>query len=116
MDNIILGYHNKRMNVEHFECLVGGLPVVRTWPYEYKAPFSPIDVLEEYTRPARYVENSCIVTKPALSDAELIKLTDTLDPATTTLPDARVESPLFASGPHLRVWRSCSLHGLRRRE
>ena len=40
--------------------------------FEYKAPFSPIDVLEEYTRPARYVENSCIVTKPALSDAELI--------------------------------------------
>ncbi|MEP7237755.1 MAG: saccharopine dehydrogenase C-terminal domain-containing protein, partial [Ferruginibacter sp.] len=42
------------------------------YPFEYKAPFSPIDVLEEYTRPARYVENSCIVTKPALSDAELI--------------------------------------------
>jgi len=41
-------------------------------PFEYKAPFSPIDVLEEYTRPARYVENGCIVTKPALSDAELI--------------------------------------------
>ncbi|MBK8788140.1 MAG: hypothetical protein IPN43_17010 [Chitinophagaceae bacterium] len=44
----------------------------KVYPFEYKTPFSPIDVLEEYTRPARYVENSCVFTKPALSDAELI--------------------------------------------
>jgi saccharopine dehydrogenase-like NADP-dependent oxidoreductase len=72
MSNLILGYHNERMKITHFECMVGGLPKKRVYPFEYKAPFSPIDVLEEYTRPARYVENSCIVTKPALSDAELI--------------------------------------------
>ena len=72
MSNFIIGYHNARMKIENFECMVGGLPKKRTQPFEYKAPFSPIDVLEEYTRPARYVENSCIVTKPALSDAELI--------------------------------------------
>jgi saccharopine dehydrogenase-like NADP-dependent oxidoreductase len=72
MDNIILGYHSKLMDVENFECYVGGLPVKREKPFEYKAPFSPIDVLEEYTRPARYVENSHIITKPALSDPEYI--------------------------------------------
>ncbi len=72
MSNLILGYHNERMKITNFECMVGGLPKKRVYPFEYKAPFSPIDVLEEYTRPARYVENSCIVTKPALSDAELI--------------------------------------------
>ncbi|HNP48143.1 MAG TPA: saccharopine dehydrogenase C-terminal domain-containing protein [Bacteroidia bacterium] len=72
MDNIILGYHNKRMKVEKFECLVGGLPVVRTWPYEYKAPFSPIDVIAEYTRPARFVKDGALVTRPALSDPELL--------------------------------------------
>jgi lysine 6-dehydrogenase len=60
------------MKMTNFECMVGGLPMKRVYPFEYKAPFSPIDVLEEYTRPARYVENSHIVTKPALSDAELI--------------------------------------------
>jgi saccharopine dehydrogenase-like NADP-dependent oxidoreductase len=60
------------MKITGFECLVGGLPKKRTKPFEYKAPFSPIDVLEEYTRPARYIENGCLVTKPALSDAELI--------------------------------------------
>ena len=72
MSNLILGYHNARMKIDSFECMVGGLPKKRMKPFEYKAPFSPIDVLEEYTRPARYVENGNIVTKPALSDAELI--------------------------------------------
>lgn len=72
MDNMILGYHNKRMEVNFFECLVGGLPVVRTWPYEYKAPFSPIDVIAEYTRPARFVKDGQLVTRPALSDPELL--------------------------------------------
>jgi saccharopine dehydrogenase-like NADP-dependent oxidoreductase len=72
MSNLILGYHNEHMKIINFECMVGGLPKKRVYPFEYKAPFSPIDVLEEYTRPARYVENSHIVTKPALSDAELI--------------------------------------------
>jgi lysine 6-dehydrogenase len=72
MGNIILGYHNKRMKINTYECLVGGLPVVREWPYEYKAVFSPIDVIEEYTRPARYVQNGKMVVKEALSDPELI--------------------------------------------
>jgi lysine 6-dehydrogenase len=72
MSNLILGYENKRMTIQSFECMVGGLPKKRVKPFEYKAPFSPIDVIEEYTRPARYVENGHIVTKPALSDAELI--------------------------------------------
>lgn len=72
MDNIILGYHNKRMEVSDFICLVGGLPAARIWPYEYKAPFSPIDVLEEYTRPARFVKENKIVIKPALSEPELM--------------------------------------------
>lgn len=72
MSNLILGYYNERMKITSFECMVGGLPKKRIYPFEYKAPFSPIDVLEEYTRPARYVENGKIVTRPALSDADLI--------------------------------------------
>lgn len=72
VSNLVLGYHNSRMQVQSFECMVGGLPKARVKPFEYKAPFSPIDVIEEYTRPARLVENGSIVTKPALSEAELI--------------------------------------------
>jgi saccharopine dehydrogenase-like NADP-dependent oxidoreductase len=72
MSNIVLGYHNQKMQVTNYECLVGGLPVVREWPYEYKAVFSPIDAIEEYVRPARYIQNGAVVIKEALSDAELI--------------------------------------------
>jgi len=73
MGNMILGYWVERLRVASFACMVGGLPFVRTKPFEYKAPFSPADVLEEYTRPARHVENGCVVVKPALSDPELVE-------------------------------------------
>lgn len=53
---------------------VGGLPEVRRWPWEYRAVFSPIDVIEEYTRPARYRENGALVVAPALANPELIDL------------------------------------------
>ena len=72
MGNIILGYHNKAMEVSSYECLVGGLPVAREWPFQYKAVFSPIDVIEEYVRPARYIQNRSLVVREALSDAELV--------------------------------------------
>lgn len=72
MSNYVIGYHNEQMKITSFECMVGGLPVVRVKPFEYKAPFSPIDVIEEYTRPARLMENGHIVTKPALSEPELV--------------------------------------------
>lgn len=73
MDNIILGYYNEKLKLNFFECLVGGLPKVKKWPFCYKAPFSPIDVIEEYTRPARYVENGHVVIKEALTDCEYIE-------------------------------------------
>ncbi|MDA3885034.1 MAG: saccharopine dehydrogenase NADP-binding domain-containing protein [Candidatus Delongbacteria bacterium] len=73
MCNVILGYHAERMKVDSYLCLVGGLPKKRTWPWEYKAPFSPCDVIEEYIRPARYKESGVEVTKTALSDPELIE-------------------------------------------
>ena len=72
MSNLILGRYNEEMQIKSFDCMVGGLPKIRIKPFEYKAPFSPTDVIEEYSRPARFVENGHIVTKPALSDAELI--------------------------------------------
>jgi saccharopine dehydrogenase-like NADP-dependent oxidoreductase len=75
MSNVIAGYVESRLDqLDSYLCYVGGLPKVRRWPYEYKAVFSPIDVLEEYTRPARYVEHGEIVVRPALSGVELIDL------------------------------------------
>jgi saccharopine dehydrogenase-like NADP-dependent oxidoreductase len=72
MGNIILAHHNNNMKITKYECLVGGLPERREWPYEYQAVFSPIDVIEEYIRPARYIENSNVIIREALSDTELI--------------------------------------------
>lgn len=72
LSNIILGYHNSKMRINSFDCMVGGLPVKREWPYQYKAPFSPIDVIEEYTRPSRIVKDGKVIVKEALSDVETI--------------------------------------------
>ncbi|WP_196140795.1 saccharopine dehydrogenase family protein [Aliikangiella sp. G2MR2-5] len=58
--------------VDSILTFVGGLPEIREWPSEYKAVFSPIDVIEEYIRPARYIENGKEVVRPALSDPEYI--------------------------------------------
>jgi lysine 6-dehydrogenase len=73
MSNIILGHHHSLMSVEKYVCYVGGLPYKREWPWQYKAVFSPIDVIEEYTRPARYMLNGNIVVRDALSESEYIE-------------------------------------------
>lgn len=71
MSNILIGHADHQLDeTEKCEIYVGGLPRVRNWPYEYRAVFSPVDVIEEYTRPARYVENGVLVTRAALSDPE----------------------------------------------
>lgn len=73
MCNVLIGYADSLLDeTEEVLYMVGGLPVVREWPYEYKAVFSPVDVIEEYTRPARFIENGKMVVKPALSDPELL--------------------------------------------
>lgn len=73
MDNVILGYYNEKMKLSDFECLVGGLPKVKKWPFCYKAPFSPIDVIEEYTRPARFVQHGEEVVREPLTDCDYVE-------------------------------------------
>ena len=73
LSNLILGRMEEHMDeTASFHCLVGGLPVERTWPWEYKAPFSPGDVIEEYVRPARLRRDGVEITMPALSEVELV--------------------------------------------
>jgi len=96
--NIILGYlHSSLEKIDSYTCYVGGLPVIRELPFEYKAPFSPIDVIAEYTRPARFVVKGDLVIRPALSDPEIIDFpgigsleafnTDGLRTLISTFPD-----------------------------
>lgn len=73
MSNMFAGYIEKELDeLDDLIIYVGGLPVDRTLPFQYKAPFSPVDVIEEYTRPARLVENGKIVVREALTEPEYI--------------------------------------------
>lgn len=73
MSSVLAAHAHAQLDeTESILTYVGGLPRIRRWPYEYKAGFSPIDVIEEYTRPARYVENGRLVVRPALSDPEYV--------------------------------------------
>lgn len=75
MSHLLAGLASHRLSpCESIEIYVGGLPRERRWPFQYKAAFSPADVIEEYTRPARLVEHGRVVTRQALSEPELIDL------------------------------------------
>lgn len=75
LSHMIVGYADSLLDeTESATILVGGLPIIREWPYEYKIVFSPKDVIGEYLRPARLIEGGKIVEKPALSDLELVNL------------------------------------------
>lgn len=97
MSNLLAGWAASRLDpCERIDIVVGGLPVIRQKPFEYKAPFAPYDVIEEYTRPARMVEGGRVVIREALSGVEPIDLpgigtleafnTDGLRSLITTLP------------------------------
>lgn len=77
MSNIILGRYNEEYDLKSFSCMVGGLPKKRELPFEYKAPFSPIDVIEEYSRTARLVKDGKVVDMPALSEITLESFEET---------------------------------------
>ncbi len=72
MSNLIIGRYDQEFKIKEFEIYVGGLPLHPKPPFNYKAPFSPIDVIEEYTRPARMKKDGEVIVKPALSDLELL--------------------------------------------
>jgi saccharopine dehydrogenase-like NADP-dependent oxidoreductase len=122
MGNIILGRYNEELQVQSYECLVGGIPSERQWPFQYKAGFSPLDVIEEYIRPARYVQSGKLVIREALSDPELVNFdkigtlesfnTDGLRTLihTMKIPDM-IEKTLRYPGSlePLRILRECGL-------
>lgn len=71
--DFLAGYFAGRMEIHDFEFMVGGLHFSRTGPDQYLPTFSPSDVWEEYTRPARYVRDGKVVTMPPLSEPELVE-------------------------------------------
>ncbi|HET7102521.1 MAG TPA: saccharopine dehydrogenase C-terminal domain-containing protein [Terracidiphilus sp.] len=71
--DFLAGYHAGQMQIQTFEFMVGGLHFNRTGPDQYLPTFSPSDVWEEYTRPARYVTGGEVVTMPPLSEPEMVE-------------------------------------------
>ncbi len=73
MSNVLAAREARRLApARHISIMVGGLPRKRTHPWEYAAPFSPEDVIEEYVRPARIMVGGRRVSRPPLSGVEYI--------------------------------------------
>lgn len=73
LSNLCVGYAKLELDrVDNAVIYVGGLPKDPRPPFFYTAPFAPSDVIEEYTRPARLVENKKVVMREALSEPELL--------------------------------------------
>lgn len=75
LSNILCGYATTVLApCTHLAIYVGGLPLVRKKPFDYKVAFAPSDVIEEYVRPARIVEHGEVVVRPALTELEPMDL------------------------------------------
>ena len=70
LSNLIVGNIISKNEIKDIKIMVGGLPKQKNPPWNYRAPFSPVDVIEEYTRPARIKTNNEIIVKEALSDIQ----------------------------------------------
>src|SRR5262245_7007045 len=123
MSHILSAYSAAQLDrCDSIEIYVGGLPRERRWPYEYKAAFAPADVIEEYTRPARLVENGQVVTRPALSEPELMDFagvgtleafnTDGLRSLTTSLEVPFMKEKTLRYPGHIELMRVMRETGL----
>ncbi|HXD16264.1 MAG TPA: saccharopine dehydrogenase C-terminal domain-containing protein [Vicinamibacterales bacterium] len=75
LSHMIVGFAATRMSsVERVAIYVGGLPAARGSLFDYKAPFSPFDVIEECVRPARIVEDGRVAVRDALEEPELLHI------------------------------------------
>lgn len=75
LSHMVVGVAASQMStVERVAMYVGGLPAARGGLFDYKAPFAAFDVIEEYTRPVRVVEDGRLMIRDALSEPELLDI------------------------------------------
>ncbi|MEM2025836.1 MAG: saccharopine dehydrogenase C-terminal domain-containing protein, partial [Desulfurococcaceae archaeon] len=61
LSNIVVGLSAKNMDVvEKAEIRVGGIPLHPDPPFYHSSSWSTEDLIEEYARPARYVEGGAV--------------------------------------------------------
>ncbi len=73
---IIKKEYNTDSQIKDVSIKVGGNPAKPDNDWSYMAPFSPSDVIEEYTRPARIIENGKIKIVEPLTDLHSINVSN----------------------------------------
>lgn len=71
LSNVLIGDAYMQMEkIDYLKIMVGGIPERPVPPFNYHITWSPQDLIEEYTRPARIYKNYRVLTVPALSGVE----------------------------------------------
>ncbi len=115
LSNMLVAQAQRELGpMDNVEIRVGGNPVQPDNDWSYMAPFSPSDVIEEYTRPARIVRNGSIVSLPALSERHRIDvegtdgmdafLTDGLRSVLTTIKATNIAEYTVRWPQHIDRW------------
>ena len=100
--------------LENLTIKVGGNPTQPDSEWSYMAPFSPSDVIEEYTRPARIKVEDEICEVPAITDRHIIQvdgygemeafLTDGLRSVLTTISASNMKEFTVRWPGHIDKW------------
>ena len=117
MSNMLAKKASKLLgHLETITIKVGGNPIQPDSEWSYMAPFSPSDVIEEYTRPARIKVENEICEVPAITDRHMIQvggygemeafLTDGLRSVLTTIPASNMKEFTVRWPGHIDKWLS----------
>ena len=104
-------------SLDSVNIIVGGNPLEPDGNWSYMAPFSPVDVVEEYTRPARILQDGNIIMVPALSEKiEILHdelgnldgwITDGLRSLVENIPCKNMKEYTLRWPGHIEKWLSC---------
>jgi lysine 6-dehydrogenase len=72
LSNLLIGAAVANQTPDEIVILVGGVAEDRAAPYGYVVTWSLDDLLEEYTRPARIIQNGAVTTVPVFSGLERV--------------------------------------------
>jgi saccharopine dehydrogenase-like NADP-dependent oxidoreductase len=123
MSNYLMGRGCALLDeVEDAVIYVGGIPEKKVPPFNYQVTWSPADVIEEYTRPARFVEECKPVTVEAMDRLTLREfpkvgeletfITDGLRSLITNLKAKRMEERTLRWPGHVEQMRLLRSMGL----
>ena len=124
LSNICVGDASRRLSkIDTVRIMVGGLPRHPRPPLNYQFVFSPDDVINEYTRPARIIDQGHFKTTPALSGIGEMRfpgvgeleffVTDGLGTLPTTFPNVNEMAEYTLRYPgHARIMESLRTIGL----